>query len=76
MVNLDKKWVAKEWGKRGLASQIQMFTLFINIAFTAHQQIRKFINEDAPGMTEEIFELAELALKINALIKHNVDGLN
>jgi hypothetical protein len=74
-VNLDKKWMAKEWKKKEAGEPDSNVHPLVNVAFTAHQQIRKFVDEDAPGMTQEIFELAELAIKINALKKHNVDGL-
>lgn len=74
-VNLDKKWIAKEWKKKEAGESDSNVHPLVNVAFTAHHQIRKFIDEDAPGMTQEIFELAELAVKINALKKHNVDGL-
>lgn len=74
-VNLDKKWMAKEWGKKEAGESDSNVHPLVNVAFTVHQQIKRFIDEDAPGMTQEIFELAELAVKINALKKHNVDGL-
>lgn len=74
-VNLDQKWMAKEWSKKEAGESDSNVHPLVNVAFTAHQQIRRFVDEDAPGMTQEIFELAELAVKINALKKHNVDGL-
>ena len=74
-VNIDKKWMANEWKKKEAGESDSNIHPLVNVAFTAHQQIRKFIDEDAPGMTQEIFELTELAVKINALKKNNVAGL-
>lgn len=74
-INLDKKWMAEEWRKKEAGEPSTKVHPLVNVAYTAHQQINQFIKNNSPGMTPEIFELAELAIKTNDLKRHNVAGL-
>lgn len=74
-INLDQKWFTDEWHKKeGGVSPSDIHPL-INTTYLAYQQINQFIKDDTPGMTLEIFELTELAIKINALKRNNIPGL-
>jgi hypothetical protein len=73
--NLDKAWMSHGWQElESGASSTEVHPL-INLAYLAHQQINQLIKDDKLGMTPEIYELTELAIKINALKKNNVPGL-
>lgn len=48
---------------------------FVKVVHTAHTQIQEFIKAETGGMTEEIFELSELAMLINLLHSKSVVGL-
>ncbi len=73
--NLDKKWMADGWKKLEASISAEDVHPLITTAFMAQEQINRFIDEDNFGMTPEIYELAELAIKINALKRKNVHGL-
>lgn len=72
---LNKEWMKKEWQRLESGEDSTKVHPLINIAFKAHQQIRDFISQNTFGMTEEIFELTELARKINDLKRHSVVSL-
>jgi hypothetical protein len=74
-INLDKNWMAEEWHKKEVGEPSSKIHPLVNVAYAAHQQISQFIKNDSPGMTPEIFELAELAIKINDLKRNNIRGL-
>lgn len=71
--NLNQEWVTREWRQK--EKGVTNVHPFINNAYLAHQQINEFIKTNASGMTTEIFELAELAIKINALKDKKVLGI-
>jgi hypothetical protein len=72
---LDKVWMSDGWQKvESGASHADVHPL-INLAYSSYQQINQFMKDDKPGITPEIYELTELAIKINALKKNNVLGL-
>ncbi len=73
---LNKEWMAKEWEKLESGEHPTKIHPLVVVAFKAHQQIEDFISKTALGMTEEIFELTELAKKINVLKKHSITGLD
>jgi hypothetical protein len=72
---LDTNWMAGEWRKMESLGDPSQVHPFLRVAFAAYQQIQSFISRDAPGITPEIFELAELAIKINALCRRNTPFL-
>ncbi len=74
-VNLNKEWMAGEWQKKEAGELPENIHPLVNVAFTAHQQINQFIKNNSTGMTPEIFELSELAIKINEMKRRNVKGL-
>jgi len=73
---LNKEWMAKEWQKLDSGEGYNKVHPLVAVAFKAHKQIEEFIARDIPGMTEEIFELAELAIKINHLKECSVIGID
>ena len=72
---LDKVWMAEEWLKKENGEPSSKIHPLVNTAYTAYQQINDFITTGTAGITEEIFELSELAIKINTLHKISVLGL-
>lgn len=72
---LDKNWAAGEWRKIEAGCDFKQIHPLVVIAFKAHQQIEDFKSRDISGMTEEIFEISELAKKANALKINAVIGL-
>lgn len=74
-LTLDKNWAAQEWHKIEAGCDFKQVHPLIVVAFKAHQQIKDFISRNASGMTEEIFEISELAKKANALKISAVVGL-
>lgn len=72
---LDKNWMAVEWKKLESGVDPKDVHPLVNVAFKAHQQIQQFISSGAFGITHEIFELSELAIKINDLKRNSVKGL-
>jgi hypothetical protein len=73
---LNKEWMSREWQKLADSANASIVHPLVVVAFKAHKQIEEFIAKDASGMTEEIFELTELASKINVLKKSSVIGLD
>jgi hypothetical protein len=71
---LPKRWCAAEWQKMELKRTADVHPLIKN-AFLADQQIQHFIRTKSGGITPEIFELAELASKANALARARVRGI-
>lgn len=47
----------------------------VNVAFRAYNQIQSFKSAGKSGMTEDIFELSEIAIKINNLKRASTVGL-
>lgn len=74
--SLDKKWLADGWKKLESGSSPKQVHPLIATVHLAHRQIEEFARTDSPGMTREIFELTELAIKINALKRKNVRDLD
>jgi len=73
---LDKEWMAREWQRLEAGEDFIKIHPLVVVAFKAHQQIKEFISKNSFGMTEEIFELVELARKINNLKTCSVVGLD
>lgn len=73
---LDKDWMSNEWKKLELSEDPNNIHPLVAMAFKAHQQIREFILKGTFGMTDEIFELAELSTKINSLKRCSVAGVD
>lgn len=73
---LDKGWMLKEWQKLESGEDFSKVHPLVVVAFKAHQQIKEFMAKDTLGMTEDIFALAELAMKINNLEKCSVIALD
>ncbi len=73
---LDKEWMAKEWKKIESGEDPSKIHPLVVVSFKTHQQIKEFISKNTFGMTEEIFELTELATKINNLTRCSVTGLD
>jgi hypothetical protein len=69
---LDKEWMAKEWKKLELSGEDKSVHPLVRVAFKAHQQIQNFISTGSFGITPEILELAELAIKINELNRNKI----
>ncbi len=73
--NLDKAWVTSEWNLMESGNDSQRVHPLIRVAYRAHQQIAQMVSSGTTGMTPEIWELAELAIKINALKRLKVKGV-
>jgi hypothetical protein len=73
--NLDKNWMAGEWNRLENGEDIQRIHPLVRVAFRAHGQIEYFVRSGVGGITPEIWELAELAIKINALKRSGVRGI-
>jgi len=74
-INLDKQWMAKGWMQKENGEVAENIHPLINVAFEAHQDINNFIKTNTLGITPAIWELSELAIKINNLKRNNVKGL-
>lgn len=74
--NLDKEWMASQWNQIEKGEDHLNIHPLVCVAFRAHTQIESLIKSGMPGMSSEIWELAELAMKINALKRHNIPGIN
>lgn len=72
---LDTNWLASEWKKLDMGVHESEVHPFVRIAYRAHKQINDFVKKGTPGITEEIFELAELAIKINDMSRKSIHGL-
>ena len=72
---LDTEWMIEEWQKLELGADPDDVHPLVAIAFKAHEQIQEFTLKGNFGMTEEIFEVTELAIKINKLKKDTIKGL-
>lgn len=72
---LDKEWMKGEWQKLELGEKPSKVHPLVSMAFKAHQQIEEFISQKTFSITEEIFELTELAKKINNLRRYSIIGL-
>lgn len=72
---LDKEWMKEAWKKLELGADPDDVHPLVTIAFKAREQIQEFILKSTFGMTDEIFELTELAIKINKLKKGTIKGL-
>jgi len=71
---LRSNFLVKEWNRlrRDLTANVHPF---VRMAETVHKQIQEFSDQKTFGMTEEIFELSELAVLINLLHSKNIVGL-
>ncbi|RIK30229.1 MAG: hypothetical protein DCC56_07785 [Anaerolineae bacterium] len=74
-VSLDAAWMANGWRIIDSGASNTDVHPLINTAYLAYQHINQFIKEGNSGITPEIFEITEIAMKINALRKNNVPGL-
>ena len=74
-VHLDKAWMAEEWRKRESGVAPAAVHPLVNVAFDAHQQMEGFIAAGTAGVTPEIWELTELAVKINSMKERRSPGL-
>lgn len=74
-INLNKQWMADEWKKLDNKIPTSEVHPLVCVAYTANQQIHEFMQDDKTGITPEIFEISELAIKINALKRNNTRGL-
>jgi hypothetical protein len=72
---LDKNWLANEWKIMDSGTDFSGVHPFVRMAHTAHQQINNFVRAQSPGITPEIFELSELAVKINDMSRRSIPGL-
>jgi len=72
---LNKNWAAEEWRKIETGHDFKQVHPLTVVAFKAYQQIQDFMSKDISGMTEEIFEISELAKKANVLKINAVVGL-
>lgn len=71
---LRSNYLVKEWNRlrRDRTATVHPF---VRMADTAHKHIQEFSERKTSGMTEEIFELSELAVLINLLHSKNIVGL-
>ncbi|MBN1766448.1 MAG: hypothetical protein JW860_14420, partial [Sedimentisphaerales bacterium] len=74
-LRLDKEWIAKEWKKMELGVNLENVHPLVRVAFNAHIQINEFIESNKGGVSLEIFELSEIAIKVNMLYKKSAVGL-
>jgi hypothetical protein len=74
--HLDKEWMTEEWRKRESGADRAAVHPFVNVAFDAHQQMQGFIAAGTAGITPEIWEVTELAFKVNLMKERQVRGLD
>jgi hypothetical protein len=74
--NLDKQWMASEWNRIDRGEDQRNVHPVVCVAYKAHAQIQSLVESGTSGITPEIWQLAELAIKINALKKSNVPGID
>jgi hypothetical protein len=74
-LTLDKKWMSSEWKRLESGVNFKDVHPLVNVAFKAHRQIQEFMLNGVFDITPEIFELSELAIKINNLKRNSVKGL-
>ena len=74
--NLDKQWMASEWGRIDCGEDQKNVHPVVCVAYKAHAQIQSMVESGTSEITPEIWELAELAIKINALKRSNVPGID
>lgn len=74
--NLDMQWMASEWNRIEQGEDPRNVHPMVCIAFRAHAQIESMVKSGISGINHEIWELAELAIKINALKRSNVSGID
>lgn len=74
--NLDKEWMASQWKLAVSGTSTDVIHPFVNIAFKAHGQIQRFVESGAAGVTPEIWELGELAIKINLMKRKGIVGID
>ena len=73
--NLNKQWMASEWTKRENGVPRDKVHPLVNAAYAAYNDIQYFINAQVFDITPDIWEISELAVKINNLKRNNVKGL-
>jgi len=73
--NLDKQWMTVEWEKKENGESADKIHPLVNAAFDAYQHIDNFIRTNTAGITPAIWEISELAIKINNLKRNNVKSL-
>lgn len=71
---LRSNYIVKEWNRFEKDPSVTVHP-FVKVVHSAYRQIQEFANSDTGGMTEEIFELSELAMLINLLYSKSVVGL-
>ena len=74
-LNLDKKWMATHWELLENGANENKIHPFVKSAFKAHKQINDFISLNQFSITDEIWEIAGLAIYTNALKRASVNGL-
>ena len=73
--NLDKQWVASEWNRLDRGEDQRNIHPIVCVAYKAHAQIKLMVESGASGISPEIWELAELVIKINTMKRSNVPGI-
>ena len=74
--NLDKRWMATEWNRIQQGEDPRNIHPIVRVAFKAHAQIESLRRSGGAGITPEIWELAELAIKVNALKRSKIPGVD
>lgn len=74
-MNINKAWFAEEWrnAETGKSAEIHPF---VRVAMTAHHQMQRFADSKTSGITSEIWELGELAIKANFLKRSRIKGID
>jgi hypothetical protein len=74
-LRLDNKWLSREWSLLDSEAEPLNVHPFVRMAHIAHQQMTSFVRSKSSGMTPEICELMELAVKINDMYRRSIPGL-
>jgi len=73
--NLDKEFLKEQWIMLEKGMDEKEIHPFIKVAFKAHKQIDDLRKSGKTGMTEEIWEVSDVAIYANVLKKAGVKGL-
>jgi hypothetical protein len=65
--NLDKQWMASEWNRIDRGEDQRNVHPVVCVAYKAHAQIQSLVESGTSGITPEIWQLAELAIKFTRL---------
>lgn len=74
--NIDNTWMAEEWRAAESGKPAQKVHPLVSVALIAHRQIQALVGSGASGITPEIWELGELAIKVNFLKKIQTKGID